>query len=224
MTRLLVLCLVVVAILATHSGTAAPASRVACWHAGRTVVASTRFRIYTLPERHVLFGVGRQVGRAFYACRRATGHSIRLIISFGGAVHEPLFQTPGPDAIATVHTPSLNGSYFAASSYGIDSHDSLLSVWSLGTGRNTYSAFLDDGFFARDLEVSRHGAIAWIRRGEDRDVVVKRDSEGEGDIGLADALSGCPEECRRILAHHGDVVSWREDGAVRSYRLVGRAR
>jgi hypothetical protein len=194
---------VAVATVAPASGAAVP---LRCSTSGGTVVSNGAARVFSRTRRRRYHGHRSRV-TAFYACLRADRRVFRLRKSFGGA----LLNTPGTCG-EHAWLPRLSVRYASFVHAGCDSHSVEISVWDLAARRVSFDLDLGEDVDPVDCEVSSEGAVAWVDDADD--AVMKADGDGTAKIGRAD---------NGRIGIRGTTLSWREGGAVRTYRLVGAA-
>jgi hypothetical protein len=134
---------------------------------------------------------------------RDTGRIFRLIRT----------RRNGPE----LFTPRLTGGYFAAEHWYFDAHASGVVLWDLSTGKSSYwGTGEEDDFVDGDIEVTKHGAVAWVTNWQD---VWKADADGPAMIGTADER----RKRWKTLKRTGNTVSWRDHDSTASYVLRGAA-
>jgi hypothetical protein len=131
----------------------------------------------------------------YYGCSRDTGQVHRLIAIRRGSEHLEHLR--------------LTGRYVAAEYWHIDFHESGIIVWNVRSEREVWSGVTGSEEFARNVQVTRRGGVAWI---DDGGTIRKCDRRGRASIGGGSQL-------RRI----GRTVYWRSEGKRHSYLLRGRA-
>jgi hypothetical protein len=197
---------VVVALAATAAPASGATASLRCATSGRSVVSNGAARVFSWTRRRRYSGQRTRV-TAFYACLRANRRVFRLRKPRGG----PLLNVP--DACGEkAWLPRLSVRYASFVHAGCDSRSVAISVWDLAARRVSFDVDLDEGADPVDCEVSSEGAVAWLDDADD--AVMKADGEGVARIGRAGGGR---------IGIRGTTLSWREGGAVRTYRLVGAA-
>jgi hypothetical protein len=212
--RIVVAAAVVSAVVSAADPALAAAASSRCSRTGTTVASNASVRVFRKSRRIRLYPGPRTRVTNYYGCARAGGRIFRLRFPGGSAQGNPE---------EGVLSPRLADRYFALV-IGYTEGPWMVAVWDLVARRNTYFGVLAEDVYPTDLELTPHGAVAWV---SDLDgTVTKVDALGRTKLGTADQdAAACSEYgwCRSTLALDGDNLSWRERGVARSSPLQGRA-